>query len=219
MVEQHTHAWGEWRRQLWYTPEGRLQAEFRTCSGCTVVEPRSIEQDSRPRVLQPTIGVFGGLYDSEGRVLVKQIETGRFAGEWDAPGGGVDADNVSQVSDERMLFLELARHVKDEVGILLVPSVRWKVLLPAVLSGGGDWAFPVVVGPTFFKAPKGTTRFLSPADLDALARGPEGNRILSGHGKRMHRILLRLLSESPNPTYQVQAEVMLGLVHGAMGIT
>ncbi|GEM_PF-696238 len=215
MVEQHVHEWGEWRKQLWYTSEGRLQAEFRTCSGCSVVEARSIERDSRPAVLQPTIGVFAGIFDEHGRVLVKQIETGKFKGEFDAPGGGVDALKASQAPDELILAVDLARHVADEVGIYLLPDLAWKVLMPAVLRGGGDWAFPVVVSSSGTPT-KGTTRFLSPYDLEELARGPEGARILSGWGKRMHRILLRLLECSTNQTYQQQAADMLKAVYKSM---
>jgi len=155
-------------------------------------------------VLQPTIGVFGGLFDTQGRVLAKQIETGTFAGEWDAPGGGIDAQMASQAPDEQILFQELVRHIEDEVGIYLIPYLEWRILTPAVLRGGGDWAFPVVVDgveePT-----KGITQFLSPEELEELARGPEGSRILSGWGKRMHRIFLRLLQYSPNAAYREQA--------------
>lgn len=218
MAEQHIHAWEDWRNQLWYTSDGRLQAEFRTCSGCAVVEARSIERDSRPAVLQPTIGVFGGIFDAAGSVLAKQIETGRYAGDWDAPGGGVDAARASKIPNERMLFSELVRHVEEEVGIPLKPTVDWPILAPAILDGGGDWAFPIVVGTVTVNPTKGTTRFLSLDDLENLVQEPKGAQILSGRGKRMHRIFLRFLTRSPNIVYAQEAMTILVHLQHELGL-
>lgn len=220
MAAEHSHSWGEWKKQLWYTPDGRLQGEMRRCSGCKVVEARNLEHDDRPAVLQPTIGVFAGIFNAAGQVLGKRIATGKFAGEIDLPGGGVDAQRASEALDERIIFAELIREVREELGFDLgTPTSAWKIHLPAVLKGGGDWAIPVSIRPVFgFLAPSNSF-FLSPADVETFARGPEGNRILSGWGKRMHRMFLRLLCDSPNPTYASEAYEMLFELNEEIGIT
>lgn len=183
-----------------------------------MVEARSIERDSRPAVLQATIGVFGGLYNSVGAVLAKQIQTGRYAGEWDAPGGGVDAQRTSTMPDERMLFSELARHIEEEVGLIVSSTINWEILTPAILGGGGDWAFPIVVGMVPDPPAKGITRFLTPEDLAEFAERPEGARILSGRGRRMHRIFLRLLTKSPNEQYVQEARRELVYITKQLGM-
>ncbi|MBI1984923.1 MAG: hypothetical protein HYS60_02310 [Candidatus Wildermuthbacteria bacterium] len=220
MAEKHVHTWEDWRKQLWYTPEGRLQAEFRTCNGCTVVEARSIEYDQRPAVLQPTIGVFAGIFSTTGQILGKRIMTGKFAGEIDLPGGGIDAKKASQALDERLILEELIREVKKETGIdLEKPSSSWKVHLPVVLKGGGDWAIPISIHhPTFSSWAPENCLFLSPSDVEFFARKPAGERILSGWGKRMHRMFLRLLCDSPNPAHAATAYMMLSKFHEDMGI-
>lgn len=218
MKQLHVHQWGDWRQQLWYTPDGRLHAELRTCGECNVCDSRNIERDERPAVLQPTIGVFGGIYDGAGRVLGKTIETGRFVGEIDLPGGGIDAQRASQALDERVLFEELSRHFEDEIGLDVAFAAAGKILMPAVTKGGSDWAFPVVLGNTDRQPRKGNVRFLSPVNVRELAQMPEGHRILSGWGKRMHRLFLRLLCESPNREYQIQAFQMLDAVERELGL-
>ena len=208
------HEWGNWEKMLWYTQKGRFVGEARRCGRCSAVETRNVEIDSRPAVVQPTIGVFGGCYEMStpsnpgGGVLIKQIETGKFAGEWDLPGGGIDAEKASQAPDERIFWEELARHLKEEIGISVPITSKSQILTPAVLKGGGDWAFPIVVG-TVPKPSKGITRFVDPREATELARGPEGNRILSGEGKRMHRLILRLLCHSPNQKYSEEAKKLL----------
>ena len=86
--------------------------------------------------------------------------------------------------------------------------MEWLILTPAVLGGGGDWAFPIVVGITDLPT-KGKTQYLSPREVDNFAKGPEGNRILSGQWKRMHRILFRFLEHSPNKDFAQEAKVYL----------
>ncbi len=132
-------------------------------------------------------------------------------------GGGVDAARASQSPDERIFGEELARHVKDEVGLNISVSPQSEILTPAILKGGGDWAFPVVVG-LCGKPTKGETKFVSPQELQELAKEAEGNRLLTGLGKRMHRLTLRLLSSSPNPEYRREAKDMLKEIEKEMGL-
>ncbi len=186
------HVWEDWEKILWYTPKGRFVGEARKCKNCTAVQTQDLEVDTRPRVIQPTIGVFAGIFNKEGKILLKQITSGKFKGEWDLPGGGVDAERASQAPDERIFWEELIRHVKDEVGISISLSPNSRILMPAVLKGGGDWAFPVMIGFLFENPTKGVCKYFSLEEVQELARGAEGNRLLNGEGKRMHRLVLSL---------------------------
>ncbi|OGZ24756.1 MAG: hypothetical protein A2896_02670 [Candidatus Nealsonbacteria bacterium RIFCSPLOWO2_01_FULL_43_32] len=211
MVE-HIHEWGDWKKELWYVAGGRYTAEFRKCKTCDAVEARNIVKDERPAVIRPTIGVFAGIFNEEGKVLLRQRLTGTsFAGEWELPGGGVDADNASKGLDERIIIQELGREVKEETGISTPPLLPMAAMYPAVLKSGGDWAFAILVGVVKEKPSKGETRYVSPQELRELAEGPEGNRLLSGWGKRMCRLCLRLLAsrDAPNQEYAKQAGEML----------
>ncbi len=93
----------------------------------------------------------------------------------------------------------------------LVKTERPKVASPTVIKGESDWAFVVPVmtneiGLSIF----GMTNFMlvSPEELLALANGPEGNRLLSGYGKRMHRLALAAFRYSSNEDYKEEAREM-----------
>jgi 8-oxo-dGTP pyrophosphatase MutT (NUDIX family) len=212
------HEWSEWGKMLWYTPQGRLVGEARKCGKCPAVETRNVEIDPRPAVVQPTIGVFAGIFDEEGKLLLKKITSGKFAGEWDLPGGGVDGKRSSQAPDERIFWEELVRHVEEEAGISISVTSRSRILAPAVLKGGGDWAFPIVVGICKEKPTKGETGYYSPREIRELARGSEGNRLLSGEDKRMYRLAMRLACHSPNPEYAREAEEIISETQDKLGM-
>jgi len=206
------HEWGDWKKELWYVAGGRYTAEFRKCKRCDAVEAKNIMKDERPAVVRPTIGVFAGIFNEEGKLLLRRRPTGvSFAGEWELPGGGVDADNASQALDERIIIQELGRKVKEEVGISILYMLPMVAMYPAVLKSGGDWAFAILIGVVKEKPSKGETKYVSPKELRELAEGPEGNRLLSGWGKRMCRLCLRLLAsrDAPNREYTKQAGEML----------
>ena len=228
MVTTCVHEWGEWEKMLWYTPKGRLTGEARKCNKCPAVETRNVEVDSRPAVIQPTIGVFAAIYGEDGRILLKKITSGKFAGEWDLPGGGVDGQKASQSLDERIIGQELVRHVEEEVGVIISIGPM-PPMSPAVLKGGGDWAFMIPVeiterelkrlaamgkewvspGSTEEEFAKGELMWVCPTMLSALARRPEGSRLLSGYGKRMHRLCLQALARSPQAVYRIRAKETL----------
>ena len=206
------HEWGDWKKELWYVAGGRYSAESRKCKKCGVVEVINIVKDERPAVVRPTIGVFAGIFNEEGKILLRRRSTGgSFPGDWELPGGGVDADNASRAFDERIISQELARGVKEKIGVSIPSLQPMPVMYPAVLKSGGDWAFAVLVGVLREKPSKGETRYVSLQELRELAEGPEGNRLLSGWGKRMCRLCLRLLSsrDAPNREYAIQAGEML----------
>jgi len=72
-MAEYTHEWGEWEKMLWYTPKGRFIGEARRCRKCSAVETRNVEVDSRPRVVQPTIGVFAGIFNEEGKSFLRRL--------------------------------------------------------------------------------------------------------------------------------------------------
>lgn len=210
-MAEHIHEWSEWKKELWYVAGGRYTAEFRGCP-CGKIEVRDLSKEERPAVVRPTIGVFAGIFNKEGKLLLRRRPAGSsFAGEWELPGGGVDADNASKALDERIVIQELAREVKEEVGISMPLPLPMVAMYPTVLKGGGDWAFAVLISVLDKKPSKGETRYVSPQELRELAEDPEGNRVLSGWGKRMCRLCLRLLAsrDSPNREYAKEAGKML----------
>jgi len=207
------HEWQEWEKMLWYTPQGRFVGEARRCNKCPAVETRNVEINSRPAVVQLTIGVFAGIFNKEGKLLLKKITSGRFAGEWDLPGGGIRAAAASKTLDERIILQELSRQVWEEVGIYIPGFSPMVAMYPAVLKGGGDIGFAILIGISDTKPSKGETKYVSPQELRELAEGPEGNRLLSGWGKRMCRLCLMLFASGDAPNrereHAKEAERML----------
>jgi ADP-ribose pyrophosphatase YjhB (NUDIX family) len=163
-------------------------------------------------VIQPKIGVFAGIFDEEGKLLVKRRpENISLPGDWDLPGGGVDAEKAIQALDERIIGQELAKEVEEETGIQIPPLSPMPAMYPAVIKGGSDWAFVILIGGLKQRPTKGEWKYVSPEELCQLAEGLEGNRLVSGPGKRMHRLCLRILAsrDSPNRRYYGQAFQML----------
>ncbi|MDD5569307.1 MAG: NUDIX domain-containing protein [Candidatus Pacebacteria bacterium] len=166
----------------------------------------------------PKIGLFGGIFNKDGKLLVKKREQDEsLPGEWDLPGGAVEADANAAAIDERIVSEELLREVEEETGIQVAPFQRMPAMYPAVNKGGSDWAFGIIVGVTSLSPTKGNWRFVSPRELGILARFPEGKRLVSGYGKRMHRLCLRMLAsrDCPNPEYRAQAGEMLQKIQQA----
>ena len=148
----------------------------------------------------------------EGKLLIRRRSPSvSLGGEWELPGGGIDADNISKALDERIIIQELSREVKEEVGISLPQILPMAAMYPAVLKGGSDFAFAILVGIVGEEPTKGETKYVSPQELRELANGPERNRLVSGYGKRMCRLCLRLFAsrDCPNRDYAKQAEEML----------
>lgn len=180
-------------------------------------------------VAQPKIGLFGALFNEEGKLLLKRRPEGISSpGQWDLPGGGVDSENNAKALDERIVREELAREVEEEtslrISLLMMPT-----MFPAVLGpredldpprpGGTDWAWVIPVDPDSWEGdPTGEYRWLSPTELRELAEGPEDNRLVSGWGNRMCRLCLKAMAvASPNREYQGQAAEMLDKIFKEMG--
>lgn len=160
-------------------------------------------------VAQPKIGLFAGIFNKDGRLLIKRRGSGEsLAGEWDLPGGGVEAYNNAKATDERIIGQELVREVMEEVGLKI--SIKFIVpMYPVVIKGGSDWAFLIYVGEVAEKPTKGETRWVSLDELNRLAKGPEGNRLVSGWGKRMHRLCLMAFILGPGFMFPFEAGMIL----------
>jgi len=161
---------------------------------------------------RPTIGLFAGIFNKEGKLLLKRrTKEESLPGDWDLPGGAVEAENNAKALDERIVDQELAREVMEEVGIR-VTTGPMPAMFPAVVKGGNDWAFVIPIDGSH-KPTKGETVFVSPDELKKLAEGPEGNRLVSGWEKRMARLALKALLHSPKQEYREQAGSLLFEIH------
>ena len=129
--------------------------------------------------------------------------------------GGVDDEANKEALDERIIQKELAREVMEEVGLRVLINPM-PIMFPAILKGGGDWAFIV---PTLAEKNISEDResfeikWLDPAGLSKIVNQEVGNRLVSGWGKRMHRLCLKAIeSFSPNEKYRKEArEILLGI--------
>lgn len=164
-------------------------------------------------VIQPKIGVFAGIFDDDGKLYVKQRGTDEsLPGEWDLPGGGVEQEDC-QVGNERALGEALLREIEEETGMKFPALPQMPSMYPALL-GDKDLALAIIIGKTNQKPTRGNGRFLSLVELEALANAPEGNRLVSGYGKRMHRLCLRIFAsrDSPNQDYRGDAGAVLSTI-------
>jgi len=158
---------------------------------------------------RPSIGLFAGIFNAEGKLLVKRRPQGiSLAGEWDLPGGAVEEENNAKAFDERIIGEELAREVEEEVG-LKISIDPMPAMFPAVLKGGKDWAFVIRVGTILKEPTKGESKYVSPDELKELVEGPAGNRIVSGWGKRMSRLALMAFIHGPNKEYARRASQLI----------
>jgi hypothetical protein len=160
---------------------------------------------------QPTIGVFAGIFDREGNLLVKRREPKEktYVGDYDLPGGGIEAEAALKAIDEGLIGQELGREVWEELHLNIPTPQRMPALYPAVSAQGKDLALAIIIGVVDELSSRG--RYISPRELWELSRNPEGSRIVSGWGKRMCRLCLRMFvsRDCPNPEYRKQAAEML----------
>ena len=165
------------------------------------------------------IGVFAGVFDENGRLLLRRRERENpateaipYEGDWELPGGTVEEDNVWQASSERLFGQELAREVEEETGLSIeVPPMP--VMFPAVYINKDerrvDLAFVMPVGVVSKRPATGQCIYVSPEELREIAARPQGEQIVSGWGARMCRMALMALCNSPNLQYVEEARTML----------
>lgn len=120
--------------------------------------------------------------------------------------------NVLSSSSEKIFSEELIREVKEETGILIkIPFVC--PMYPAVYIDierkTVDLAFMVPIGIVRKRPTIGECTYVTPEGLKELAERHEGERLVSGWGRRMCRMALMAFCHSPNPQYQQRAKKML----------
>lgn len=176
------------------------------------------------------LGMFAGILNPEksGKLLLRRrteidsiIPGKSFKGNWELPGGGVMEGQLKDKVSYDWPIKELVRQVEREVGISLVdPNPMPSVYLTffKLPKGGYDLAGVVPIVAPYDDSTKGETIYVSPEELEKLARefvpadkkqGKDGKGIVSGYGKRMHCMALAALCNSPNPEYAEQAQKML----------
>lgn len=170
-------------------------------------------QENDSLLANPTIGVFAGIFDFKGRIGVVEVKNGKHNGELMLPGGGVSAHNVIKAFDERIIFQELAQILKEKMGVSLSMPVLLPPMFPAITRGGSNLALAIPLA-AIKKPPKNRgMKYIASGELRENAENLPKNRILGGWGKQMHRLILRLLAESPNPRIAREAGKMLEEIH------
>ena len=110
-----------------------------------------------------TLGIFGGIFDEQGKLLIKQREGYEsLSGEWDLPGGGVELFAAEATLDERVLIEELNRELIEELGMNMHLSQRMPPMYPAMPMGGKDLALTTIIGVVTSRPTKGKWRYVLP---------------------------------------------------------
>lgn len=175
--------------------------------------------------MQITIGLFAGIFNEKGKILIRRRKSENLKGscshegDWELPGGTMEKGNIWEKKDERIIGEELARELKEEIGVLIkVPFMP--MMFPAVNVNKEyeiiDFAFIIPKVKLCEKPIKGENMYVSPKELNNLAKQPKGSRIVSGFGKRMHRMILKTLCFSSNAKYAREAKKILSEIHESM---
>lgn len=181
------------------------------------------------RVDEPkTIGVFAGLLDRNGKLLLQRrleksslLPGKTFKGDWELPGGKIREKDILKALTMEVFWREMLREAKEELGVeIKTRYLRWPPLYLAVYTdeekGINDWAFmiPIISSGDWdgWYAPEGLKRevmYVEPQTLKEVANRPKGDQLVSGWGKRMCRMALGALLHSSNRSYSREAEEML----------
>lgn len=160
--------------------------------------------------LRPTIGLYAGIFNIKGQILLVKINCGEYISQWNLPGGTVELKNIKKPIDERFLLYELFREIKEETGLEIFRTLNnSKILWPTLLKDGTDLAIPILIGTIKATPPIGETQYASIEDIQTLAKGTGKTRLLGGYGGRTHRMILRILSHSSNRKCRQEANNIL----------
>lgn len=154
--------------------------------------------------IKASVGVYAGTF-KEGKILLRRrVETSSliadksFKGCWELPGGGV---RVTEDMPYSHLVNELKREVNEEVGIPITVDPM-PPMYPVFFGKAQDLALVTLIE-TSLEPTKGETKWVSFEELNELARGykpankekrEDGEGLVSGPGKRMHCMALRVFS-------------------------
>lgn len=158
------------------------------------------------------MGLYAIIFDETGRLLIKRRQPGEsLPGDWDLPGGSFDLDEADRACDERAIGKALSREVFEETGIKID---EWDIehmpaMYPALIMGGMDVAYIVNIGRYDEKPTIGEWRYVTTKELLVLCVHPQGDRLVSGFGKRMCRLCLKGLTFSKDAESAALARRML----------
>ena len=168
------------------------------------------------KILEPkTIGVNNGFLTEDGRLLL-QIRTKNswigkileksYEGLWELNGGLVKEEGISKVLTLPVLARQSVKNAEEKLGIRMeFPGnpITYFTSYENKEKGIVDWAFTFMIRPGYWDM--GETSFLRDVmlvnvnDLNDVANLPEGKgQLVSGYGKRQHRMGLGVLSQSSN---------------------
>ncbi|MBI2642314.1 MAG: NUDIX domain-containing protein [Candidatus Wildermuthbacteria bacterium] len=169
--------------------------------------------------LTTTVGVFVALFNphEHDKLLVRRrVEEPTFQGNWDLPGGGVEEAGGP---DYDHLVAEGFRELEEEVGIEvpIIPGYVYS-MYAAFLKGKTANDLALVIPIASYSYPtRGETRWVSVDELNAMAREfisldeakkqglNEARGLVSGWGKRMHRLALSAFTSMPSGPYLNEA--------------
>ena len=178
------------------------------------------------------IGVFAAILNYEGGLLIrrrtlpeeeKSLISGKIIkGDWELPGGIVEEEEMLVAGNEKGLIKALKREVKEELGLeidISLPLQMFPVVLvkdPFPGKVTNDIAMLIIIQPNWWKGiPKGKTMWVVPKVLEELTKKPAGEQLVSGWGKRMHRMSLIALSHSPDEDFRREAKETLEKIYSA----
>ncbi|HOC53470.1 MAG TPA: NUDIX domain-containing protein [Candidatus Pacearchaeota archaeon] len=153
-----------------------------------------------------TIGIFAGIFNSKGELLLRRRDCEPYLGKWELPGGAVLKSHL-EIGDERAIGKALQERILDEIGVSISPQ-RMPAMYPTIPKKGDDIAFAVIIGifheNTLFR---GEAEFVSLEKLVFLA---EYEELVSGK-QRMYRMCLRMFAsrDCPNSKYREEAGYLL----------
>jgi len=154
-----------------------------------------------------TIGVFAGIFDSNGNLLLTRRDEEPYIGKWELPGEAIKRRHA--INSEILIKLVLYKAVKTKTGIDILDQVqKMPAMYPAIYNN--DIALAVIVGQTKQASTKGETSFVDVETLCMLAYNKE---LISGKG-RTYRMCLRMFAsrDCPNEEYRKQASSTLSSI-------
>lgn len=173
-----------------------------------------------------TIGVNNGFLTEDGRLLL-QIRTNNswmgkvleksYEGLWELNGGQVKEKKISKALTLVVLARQVVKSADEKLGVRMeFPGnpITYFTVYENKEKEIVDWAFTFVIRPGYWDV--GQTSFLRDVmlvgadDLNRIANLPEGKgQLVSGWGKRQHRMGLAVLSQSLNHKERLLAQKTL----------
>ena len=179
-----------------------------------------MEKMERPK----TIGVDNGFLTMEGKLLLQirttqswmgQVLGKSYEGLWELNDGAVQEKNILKALTLPVLKAQAIENAQKKLGIsMTVPEnpAMYLTIYENKEKGILDWAVTFPIPPEYWQMPKELLRDVMLVDVEGLndlASRPEGKgQLVSGWGKRQHRMGLGTLFYSPI-SHRLRAEALL----------